>query len=100
MTSGLSGRVLTLSGHPVILCTTGARGAAAHPRRSEMAKARATDQPEPTDIEGRDDVEGHNMLIDPSMARGMSAGRSREIERQLRDEQRAREARQREQKHR
>ncbi len=65
-----------------------------------MAKARATDQPEPTDTEGQDDVEGHNMLIDPSMARGMNAGRSREIERQMRDEQRAREARQREQKHR
>jgi len=67
---------------------------------SEMAKAGATDQPEPTDTEGADDVEGHNMLVDPSMARGMNAGRSREIERQLRDQQRAREARQQAQKHR
>ena len=47
-----------------------------------------------------DDVEGHNMLVDPSMARGMSAGRTREIERQVRDQQRAREARAQEQKHR
>jgi hypothetical protein len=62
-------------------------------------KQAATDQPDPRDTEGSD-VEGHNMLVDPSMARGMSAGRTREIERQLRDEQRAREARQREQKHR
>ena len=61
---------------------------------------RASDQPDPTDIEGSDDVEGHNMLVDPSMARGMSAGRTREIERQVRDQQRAREARAQEQKHR
>ena len=65
-----------------------------------MSKPRATDQPEPQDTEGSDDVEGHNMLVDPSMARGMSAGRTREIERQVRDQQRAREARTQEQKHR
>ncbi|MET0773201.1 MAG: hypothetical protein ABWZ82_08965 [Candidatus Limnocylindrales bacterium] len=61
-------------------------------------KPRASDQPDPRDIEGTDDVEGHNMLVDPSMARGMSAGRTREIERQIKDQQRAREARAREQK--
>jgi hypothetical protein len=58
----------------------------------------ASDQPDPRDVE--DDVEGHNMLIDPSMARNMSAGRTREIERQMRDQQRAREARSQEPKRR
>lgn len=61
------------------------------------SKARAADQPDPTQPEGQEDVEGH-MLVDPSMARNMSAGRSREIERQVKDQQRAREARAQEQK--
>jgi hypothetical protein len=61
-------------------------------------KAKAANQPEPTDIE--DDVEGHNMLVDPSMARNMAASRSREIERHVREEQRAREARNSDQKRR
>jgi hypothetical protein len=55
------------------------------------SKARASDQPDPGDTEGQD-VEGH-MLVDPTMARRMSADRSREIERQVKDQQRAREAR-------
>jgi hypothetical protein len=67
-----------------------------------MAGKPPTDQPHPTDTDGQgsDDVEGHSMLVDPSMARGMAASRSREIERQVRDQQRAREARAQEQKHR
>jgi hypothetical protein len=64
-------------------------------------KARASDQPDPRETDGDEgDVEGHNMLVDPSMARNMAAGRSREIERQVRDQQRAREAKTQEQKHR
>ncbi len=56
------------------------------------SKARASDQPDPTDTEGGDDVTGH-MMVDPTMARNMAADRSREIERQVKDQQRAREAR-------
>lgn len=55
-------------------------------------KERASEQPEAMGIEGQDDVEGH-MMVDPTMARSMSADRSREIERQVKDQQRAREAR-------
>lgn len=56
--------------------------------------ARASEQPDPADIEPQDeDVEGHSMLVDPTMARNLAASRSREIERQVRDQQRAREAR-------
>jgi hypothetical protein len=43
-------------------------------------------QPEPSD------VEGHNMWINPSASREMASSRSREYERQLRDRQRAKEA--------
>lgn len=57
-------------------------------------KARASQQPDPADIERPDeDVEGHSMLVDPAMARNLAASRSREIDRQVRDQQRAREAR-------
>jgi hypothetical protein len=65
-------------------------------------KLRAEDQPESRDIEGQgeDDVEGHNMLINTTVSRDLAAGRSREIERQMRDQQRAREARGQDQKRR
>ncbi len=43
-------------------------------------------QPEP------DDVEGHNMWINPSASREMTSSRSRDYERQLRERQRAKEA--------
>jgi hypothetical protein len=45
-----------------------------------------TPQPESSD------VEGHNMWINPSASREMTSSRSREYERQLRDRQRAKEA--------
>lgn len=64
------------------------------------SKARASDQPDPADTQGPDDVEGHDMLVHPSMAREVAAGRSREIERQVKDQQRAREARAQQQKQR
>jgi len=38
------------------------------------------------------DVEGHNMWINPSASREMTSSRSRDYERQLRDRQRAKEA--------
>lgn len=58
-------------------------------------QTKASDQPDPRDIDGQtqDDVEGHSMLLDPSTARNLAASRSREIERQVKDQQRAREAR-------
>jgi len=42
--------------------------------------------------EGEQDVEGHNLWMNPSASREMTAGRSREIEREMRDRQRAKEA--------
>jgi hypothetical protein len=98
----MSGRPLTLRIRPVTLCPTPVRSAGCRTKENAMAsKARASDQPDPRDVEGdADDVEGHNMLVDPSMARNMAAGRSREIERQVRDQQRAREAKTQEPKHR
>ena len=43
-------------------------------------------------IDEADDVEGHNLWINPSASREMAGGRSREIEREMRDRQRAKEA--------
>ena len=59
------------------------------------SKAAASDQPDPQAIEGQneDDVEGHSMLLNPTVSRELAASRSREIERQVKDQQRAREAR-------
>lgn len=58
------------------------------------SKAGASDQPDTGDIEGQDadDVEGHTLLLDPTTARYMAASRSREIERQVKDQQRVRES--------
>lgn len=49
------------------------------------------DQPRLPD-EGEQDVEGHNLWMNPSASREMTNGRSREIEREMRDRQRAKEA--------
>jgi hypothetical protein len=38
------------------------------------------------------DVEGHNLWVNPSASREMTNGRSREIEREARERQRAKEA--------
>jgi hypothetical protein len=57
-----------------------------------MAKqVRASDQPDPKD-ESQDDVEGHSMLLNPTVSRDLTSSRSREIDRQVRDQQRARDA--------
>lgn len=50
-----------------------------------------TDQPQLPDA-GEQDVEGHNLWMNPSASREMTSGRSREIEREMRDRQRAKEA--------
>lgn len=49
------------------------------------------DQPQLPDA-GEQDVEGHNLWMNPSASREMTSGRSREIEREMRDRQRAKEA--------
>ena len=56
-----------------------------------MAKPKSNDQPQLPEQEG-DDVEGHNLWLNPSASREMTSGRSREIEREMRDRQRAKEA--------
>lgn len=53
-------------------------------------KTPSNDQPQLPD-EG-DDVEGHNLWLNPSASREMTSGRSREIEREIRERQRAKEA--------
>ena len=50
-----------------------------------------SDQPQQPDQAG-DDVEGHNLWLNPSASREMTNGRSREIEREMRERQRAKEA--------
>ena len=51
----------------------------------------STEQPELPEQDGND-VEGHNLWVNPSASREMTSGRSREIEREMRDRQRAKEA--------
>jgi hypothetical protein len=55
--------------------------------------ARATDGPELP--EQGDDTEGHNLWINPSASREIVASRSREIEREARERQRAKESKRR-----
>lgn len=54
-------------------------------------KPTGSDQPELPDPEAAD-VEGHNLWMNPSTSREMTSSRSREIEREARDRQRAKEA--------
>jgi hypothetical protein len=55
-------------------------------------KAKADDQPQLPEQPEQSDVEGHNMWVNPSASREMTSSRSREIERQMRERQRAKEA--------
>ncbi len=52
-------------------------------------KAKETPQAEPADEQ---DVEGHNMIINPTIARDMARVRAKELEREARDHARAKEA--------
>ena len=55
----------------------------------EGIRARASDEPKQDE-----DTEGHMFVnMDPGTSRGIAKGRSAEIERELRDRQRAKEAR-------
>jgi hypothetical protein len=50
----------------------------------------------PTEPAGADqDTEGHNLWIDPRMSRDLATSRSKDLEREARERQRARESRKR-----
>jgi hypothetical protein len=48
--------------------------------------------PAATSTEDAQDVEGHNLWMNPSASREMTNSRSRDLEREARDRQRAKEA--------
>lgn len=48
--------------------------------------------PEPQQPDDAQDVEGHNLWMNPSASREMISSRSRDMEREARDRQRAKEA--------
>jgi len=52
-------------------------------------KGKAQPEEQPTDEQ---DVEGHNMWIDPNIASDMARQRSKDIEREVRERNRAKEA--------
>jgi hypothetical protein len=47
---------------------------------------------EPTDVQ---DVEGHSMWLDPNLAREVARSRSKDVDREVRERNRAKEAKQR-----
>ena len=47
---------------------------------------------EPTDEQ---DVEGHSMMLDPNLARDVARSRSKDVDREVRERNRAKEAKQR-----
>ena len=53
-------------------------------------KGTTGDQPQPSDED--QDVEGHNLWMNPSASREMINSRSRDMEREARERQRAKEA--------
>ncbi len=56
-----------------------------------MNDVKANDQPQPQQ-DDEQDVEGHNMWIDPGSSRDMARTRNKEIERAARERNRAKEA--------
>lgn len=56
-----------------------------------MADDKVKQQPEPQ-IDEEQDVEGHSMFLDPNLARDMARSRNREIERETKERNRAKEA--------
>lgn len=68
-------------------------------KKSSAPRNDATDEPtpssqqdaQPAGEEGQD-VEGHNLWMNPSASREMISSRSRDMEREARDRQRAKEA--------
>ena len=52
---------------------------------------KTAEQPQPAE-QDENDVEGHNLWVNPSASREMTNGRNREIERETRERQRAKEA--------
>jgi hypothetical protein len=60
-----------------------------------MSTDRAKKAPEEPELPDQDDVEGHNLWISPTVSREMANARSREVEREARERQLAKEARKR-----
>lgn len=56
-----------------------------------MADDKVKQQPE-TQPDEEQDVEGHSMFLDPNLARDMARSRNREIEREAKERNRAKEA--------
>ena len=50
------------------------------------------EQPQVEQPAEEQDVEGHSMFLDPSLARDMARSRSRDIDRQVKERSRAKEA--------
>lgn len=55
-------------------------------------RTRANQEPPP---EEEQDTEGHNVWINPTLSRDLATSRSRDVEREARDRQRAKETRRR-----
>ena len=56
-----------------------------------MTENKSTDQPDPEPGDDKD-VEGHNMWIGPAIATDLSRNRAKELEREARERNRAKEA--------
>lgn len=56
-----------------------------------MADDKVKQQPE-TQPDEEQDVEGHSMFLDPNLARDMARSRNREIEREAKERNRAKQA--------
>jgi hypothetical protein len=59
-----------------------------------MTDNKATTQPEPQPADEQD-VEGHNMWMDPTFSSDMARNRSKELEKEARERNRAKEAKRR-----
>lgn len=57
-----------------------------------MTNDKVKQQPDPQP-DDEQDVEGHSMLLDPNLARDMARSRSRDIDREVKERNRAKEAR-------
>ena len=59
-----------------------------------MTDNKATTEPEPQPTDEQD-VEGHNMWMDPTLSSDMARNRSKELEKEARERNRAKEAKRR-----
>lgn len=59
-----------------------------------MSEDKTRDSQEPSQEEEQD-TEGHNVWVNPTLSRDLATSRSRDVEREARDRQRAKETRRR-----